>query len=117
VIRYIRYAFLATLAVVLITVALANRAMVTLHLLPEGLSGFLGFSWQISLPLFIVIFGGIIVGILVGFVWEWFREHHLRAEGNRAKKAAVELSRQVKTLKAKEARPGDDVLALLEDGR
>ncbi len=116
-IRYIRYAFLAALAVVLITVALANRAMVTLHLLPEGLSGFLGFSWQVSLPLFIVIFLGVIGGVLIGFFWEWMREHRLRAEGKRAKKAAIELSREVQTLKAKDARPGDDVLALLEDGR
>lgn len=116
-IRYIRYAFLGTLAVVLITVALANRAMVTLHLLPEGLSGFLGFSWQVSLPLFIVIFLGVIGGILIGFLWEWMREYRLRAEGKRAKRAAVELSREVQTLKAKDAKPGDEVLALLEKGR
>jgi uncharacterized integral membrane protein len=115
--RYIRYAFLAALAVILITVALANREAVTLHLLPGELSGFLGFSWQVSLPLFIVIFGGIIAGVMIGFVWEWLREHKIRAKGKRAERAAVKLSEEVQTLKQKHASPGDDVLALLDDGR
>lgn len=113
--RYIRYAFLAALAVVLITVALANSETVTLHLLPEELSGFLGFSWQMSLPLFVVIFLGIIAGIMIGFIWEWMREYKFRSKAKRAEKAAVKLSREVQTLKKKNAGPGDDVLALLDE--
>lgn len=115
--RYIRYAFLAALAVVLITVALANREVVTLRLLPEELAGFLGFSWQVPLPLFIIIFLGIVAGIMIGFVWEWLREYKLRAKGKRAERAAVALSKEVQTLKEKGAEPGDDVLALLEEAR
>jgi uncharacterized integral membrane protein len=113
--RYIRYAFLAVLAVVLITLALANRGAVALHLLPDELSGFLGLSWQVTLPLFVVIFLGLLAGIFVGFFWEWMRERSFRAEGKRAKRAAVDLAREVKSLKAGEAKPGDDVLALLDD--
>jgi len=115
--RYLRYAFLAALAVILITVALANRNMVTLHLLPEGLAGFLGFSWQVQLPLFIIIFLGIVAGIMIGFVWEWLREYKLRAKGKRAEKAAVALSKEVQNLKQNQAKPGDEVLALLEEAR
>lgn len=115
--RYIRYAFLAALAVVLITVALANRSAVTLRLLPEELSGFLGWSWTVNLPLFVVIFGAIIAGVLIGFFWEWMREYKIRAEGARAKKAAVKLAHEVQDLKRSNQGPGDDVLALLEDGR
>jgi putative membrane protein len=115
--RYVRYAFLALLAVALITVALANREAVTLHLLPAGVSGFLGLSWQLTLPLFVIIFFGIIVGILIGFVWEWARESRHRAEGKRAKRAAVSLAREVKSLKEEKAAPGDEVLALLDETR
>lgn len=116
--RYIRYAFLAALAVFLITVALANREMVTLHLLPQELSGFLGMSWQVSLPLFIVIFLGIIAGVVIGFVWEWLREYKFRAKGKRAEKAAVRLSEEVQSLKRKDAvQQGDEVLALLDDAQ
>ena len=112
--RYIRYGFLAALAIVLITVALANRAPVTLNLLPEGLTGFLGFSWTISLPLFLVIFGGIVAGILIGFIWEWMREHHHRAEASRARREAERLTREVEKLRGASPEKGDDVLALLE---
>ncbi|SEW00414.1 Protein of unknown function [Aliiroseovarius sediminilitoris] len=113
--RYIRYAFLATLAVVLITVALANRATVTLNLLPQELSGFLGYSWSMTLPLFVVIFAGVIAGVLIGFVWEWFREHKIRAEGARTRKERDQLAREVKTLRDPKTRTGDDVLALIDD--
>ncbi|MBV7408643.1 LapA family protein [Maritimibacter sp. DP1N21-5] len=115
--RYIRYAFLAALAVVLITVALANREIVTLRLLPAELSGFLGWSWSVNLPLFIVIFMGVIAGVLIGFIWEWLREHKLRAEGRRAKTAAVKLATEVQDLKRQQAKPEDEVLALLEPPR
>jgi len=36
--RYIRYAFLLLLAVVLVTIALANRQIVSVHMLPEQLA-------------------------------------------------------------------------------
>jgi len=115
--RYIRYAFLAALAVVLVTVALANRGTVTLHLLPEELGGFLGWSWTLTLPLFIVIFGGIIAGILIGFVWEWFREHRQRVEAATFRREKDRLSHEVRKLKSSDPATGDDVLALLEEAR
>lgn len=116
--RTIRYLFLAALGVALAVVAFANREVVTLHLLPEEISGFLGFTWQVSLPLFIVIFLGIVAGLMIGFVWEWMREHKHRSKARRAEKAAVRLSHEVKDLKRERARSqGDDVLALLEDAK
>jgi len=53
--RYIKYLFLGTTAVVLIVVALANRGMVTLRVLPDGLAGLFGGPFEIRLPLFLVI--------------------------------------------------------------
>lgn len=81
--RYIRYAFLASLAIVLISVAMANRATVTLQLLPDQLAELSGLTHSIELPLFIVIFGGIVAGLLIGFVWEWLREFRHRATASR----------------------------------
>ena len=112
--RYIRYGFLAALAVVLITVALANRGTVTLNLLPDGLSGFLGFSWTVSLPLFVVIFGGIVAGILIGFFWEWLREYRQRSEAAAARRERDRLAREVEKLRGPSPEKGDDVLALIE---
>ncbi|WP_298568148.1 LapA family protein [uncultured Aliiroseovarius sp.] len=113
--RYIRYTFLAVLAIALMTVAFANRDTVTLNLLPQDLSGFLGWSWSMTLPLFVVIFAGVIAGVLIGFIWEWFREHKIRAEGARHRRERDQLAREVKTLREPKARTGDDVLALIDD--
>ena len=115
--RIIRFGFLAALGVVLAVVAFANRDMVTLNLLPSEISGFLGFSWHVTLPMFTVIFLGIVAGMVIGFFWEWLREGKLRSKARRAEKAAVDLSREVKDLRRKGAEPTDDVLALLEEAK
>lgn len=115
-IRYLRYAFLIVLTAALVLVALANRGMVTLRALPPDMAGFLGLSWEASLPLFLVIFASILAGILIGFVWEWFREHKHRAQASRQRKETEALKREMSQLKpaGKDGKP-DDVLALLEN--
>ena len=113
--RVLWYLFLALVAIVLVTVALANAAPVTLRLLPEAMAGFLGFSWQVTLPLFLVVFAGIAAGLLIGFVWEWWREHPYRAEMRAERRERQRLEREMAQVRPS-GRKGDDVLALLEDG-
>ena len=72
--RMLRLLFLALLGIVLIAVASANRDLITLRLLPEELDQFLGIGWSLEVPLFLAIFAGIVAGLGIGFVWEWFRE-------------------------------------------
>ena len=112
--RYIRYAFLISLAVALITVAMANRAIVSVHWLPEEVAGFVPLPNTLQLPLFVIIFGGIVAGLLIGFIWEWFREHKGRAEGARARRDVKTLEREVTRLKGDVAGEKDEILALLE---
>ncbi|WP_172293013.1 lipopolysaccharide assembly LapA domain-containing protein [Pseudoruegeria sp. HB172150] len=114
--RYIRYAILAVIAVCLITVALANRELVTLHLLPADLAELIGFSADVTLPLFLVILGGVIAGVLLGFIWEWMREHKHRAEATRQRREKEKLAREVSKIKTSNPGADDDVLALLENG-
>jgi putative membrane protein len=112
--KYIRYLFLLCLAVVLISVALANRDMVQLQLLPEGLARVIGMNQAITLPLFVVIFGGVVAGLLIGFFWEWLREHKHRAEVSRKEREVGKLEREVKKLKGEKNQGKDEVLALLD---
>jgi uncharacterized integral membrane protein len=99
---------------VLLTVALANRAPVTLKALPEDLAAFTGFAWQIELPLFMVIFGGIIAGLLIGFVWEWFREMKHRSTASRKTREVARLERELAVMKDSQSVPKDDILAILD---
>ncbi len=112
--RYLRYAFLAVLAILLITVALANREPVTLRLMTDSLAKALGMTGSVTLPLFLVVFGGIIAGLLIGFVWEWFREHKHRAAASLHRREKDRLEREVSRLRHSSAEPDDEILALLE---
>ncbi|MGR3793537.1 LapA family protein [Vannielia litorea] len=114
-IRYLRWGFLALLAIVLITLALANREPVTLKLLPGELADLLGLPYQITLPLFVSLFAMIALGILIGFVWEWFREHKHRAEAARQAKEARRAKKELDAVKRETGQEQDEVLALLDD--
>jgi fructose-specific phosphotransferase system IIC component len=113
--RYIKYALIALFGAALIAVALANRAIVSLQLIPNEVAGWFSMNPQIELPLFIVIFGGIVVGLLVGFVWEWIREHAQRAEAARQAREMRRLEREVARLKGEKHEGKDEVLALLDE--
>lgn len=112
--RYLRYAFLAVLAICLITVAMANRAPVTLRLLTDDMANMIGVQNSVTLPMFIVIFGGIIAGVLIGFIWEWFREHKLRAEASVNRRDNARMKTELGRLQEKSGDSKDEVLALLE---
>jgi uncharacterized integral membrane protein len=114
ILRYFKYFVLAVLALGIVTLSLANRGTMALQLLPADLAAFVGFNRTIELPVFLVILLGIATGLLIGFIWEWLREHRHRAEAARAraeaKRLESQLSREVRPAK----REGEDVLALLE---
>ncbi len=112
--HYIRYACIVLFAIALIGVALANRSIVTLKVLPDEVAGMFTVNPSINMPLFVVIFCGIIAGVLVGFVWEWFREHTVRSEASKAGRNVRRLEREVALLKGSGEAGHDDVLALLD---
>lgn len=113
-IRMLRYSFLALLVIVLVTLALANRDPVTLEALPANLAAFAGVEWQISLPLYVVIFGSIVAGVLIGFVWEWLREHKHRAAASTKAREVTRLERELAVMRDTKPEQKDDVLALLD---
>ena len=49
-------------------------------MLPESIAKFTGSPWTVTLPTFLALFLAMVFGVLVGLVWEWLREGHLRAE-------------------------------------
>ena len=113
--RYFKYLLLAAIAVVLVCVSLANREMVMLELLPADLAGLMGMEYSINLPLFVIIFGGVGVGLMVGFVWEWIREHKQRAEAAAQRREMDRMNREIKRLRADKLKGKDDVLAILDE--
>ena len=113
--RFVRYLVLAALAIVLVTIAMANREPLTIRLLPDELSRLLGVNWETTLPTFVILLAAVLAGVALGFVWEWVREHKHRVTAATEKKERQRLEQQVKTVAPSEE-TGDDVLALLENG-
>lgn len=113
--RYIRYASIAIFALALVLVALANRGTVTLHLLPDELAGFAALNPTYDLPLFVVIFGGILGGLVIGFVWEWIREAGERSAAARQAREMASLRAEIKRLKNDRHKGKDEVMALLDE--
>ena len=111
--RIIRWVILGALTIALVTIALANREAMTVRLLPEPLEGLFGFSWQITLPIFLVLVIAMGVGVLLGFVWEWVREHKHRSEAASEKRLRRELEKQVKSTAPPKGET-DEILALVE---
>ena len=113
--RYIRYFCIAVFAVALISVALANRDIVTLEVLPPEIAGLFAVTPAVQMPLFLVILGAIVAGLLVGFIWEWIREYGERAEKSRLQRENRRLEREVARLKGEKHKGKDEVLAVLDE--
>ncbi|MBL9052152.1 MAG: LapA family protein [Tabrizicola sp.] len=112
--RIIRLLILGLIGLSLLTLALANRAGVNVHLLPVDLAALTGLSWSVEVPLFVAIFGGVILGVLIGFVWEWLRESKHRTSASAGSREVARLERELASLREAKAGPKDEILALLE---
>lgn len=108
--RVIKYFLLAVILIAIVVLAVANRGTVTLNLLPAELS-MIG-QWSIDLPLHLVGLGLILLGMILGYILEWLREHKHRRQASRKSREAAELDKEVKQLRKAQAKD-DEVLALL----
>ena len=111
--RLIRTLFLFCLATLLILLSLANSEKVTLYFLPENLMALSEIEIAVNIPLFLVFFTGIFIGLVIGFVWEWLREYKFRVDANNYQKRLFIAENELSELYAKENKK-DDVLTLLE---
>lgn len=116
--RYLRYALIASLTVVLLTMALANRTVVPVRFLPEDVGALFGLNWAVEMPLFLVILGAVVAGVTIGFTWEWLREHKFRRTASKRGRELARMEREIEVMRdAASIPPKDDVLALIERPR
>lgn len=119
-IKYLKYLVLAAIAIVLVVVSLAHLQPVTIRTLPAALAEMPGLSllfFEFQLPLFLVILCSVAAGVIIGYVWEWVREHKHRAAMRSEHREVVKLKGEVKRLKGQRDEGKDEVLAMLDDAR
>ena len=112
--RPLKLALLAAVAVIMIVFALANRELVVVRIVPAEFSGFFPSLPAFAVPAFALIFAGILIGLMIGFVWEWMREHRHRAEAVQNKREVSKLAMENEDLKKRDSKEKDEILALLE---
>jgi len=114
--RLIRYAFLGLIILILVTLALANRELVELRVIPEAMGNGFGLGeFKRELPLFLVILLGVLIGLILGFIWEFLREHKHRAALVAREHEVKQLKRDIDQMKEEQGEEVDEILNLLED--
>ena len=103
----IKLIVLGLLAAILIALGVANMVAVDLYLLPAKLFGDT-FSIK-EIPLAVVILAAVLLGILVGLVIEYLREHKQRRVANEKRREIVQLRQEVTRLRAKMGDQGNDL--------
>ena len=108
-----RLVVLLPLALILVPLAVANRHMVTLALDPVSPQNPV---FEVSLPLYIILFATLLIGIFVGGFMAWLKQgHHRRAAREKsyeAKKWRSEADRQQKRVEEIVEKTGTDMPAL-----
>lgn len=115
ILRLVKLLFLALVLLALVFLFFANNEPVTLNLMPDAMANAMSLQNEFTLPLFLVVTGALVLGIVVGFVLEWLREHRFRAEAKTQRREATRLNQEVAAMKGRKGDSQDDVLAILED--
>jgi len=86
--KLVAWAILVPLAVVIVMFAVANREIITVSFDPFGSAQPV---FALKLPLFILVFVLVGIGVLVGGVASWLKQHKWRVRARRAEAEARDL--------------------------
>lgn len=101
--RFLRLLLLVPLAVAAIAMAEANRHSVAIYLDPLAGSGTGG--TEIAVPLFVVVFASLVIGVILGSMATYFEQSKYRAAARKARAEADSLRAEVARLSL--PRPGE----------
>ncbi|MEL7348150.1 MAG: LapA family protein, partial [Pseudomonadota bacterium] len=106
-VRIVRYAVLFVICAALVVLGVANMQPVTLHLLPSGIVD--AAPSLPNMPLSVVILAAMLLGFIVGEVFEWVREAKHRKEVRTRGKEIQQLRAENARLKTKVSDPKEDL--------
>ena len=96
--RILGWVVLVPLCLVLIVFALANRQLTVVNFNPFVPSAALT-APGVGMPLFLVIFGVLLVGVVLGGVATWFAQGWVRREKRQWQREADRLGRELDTIR------------------
>ena len=88
--KILSFIILVPLAILLVVFCVANREAVTVSLDPFGTMP----QFTFALPLFILLMGAVIAGVILGGLGTWFTQAHYRRKAWRRKNEVDRLRRE-----------------------
>lgn len=85
------------LALIAVVIAIANRQIVLLSFDP--------FPWTVTLPLYLLLFAALLIGLIIGMAAEWWRGRRWRREARQRRREAQALTRERDALLAAAGKP------------
>ncbi|KLK94174.1 GMP synthase [Microvirga vignae] len=102
-IRFLKALILLPIAILVILLAVANRAPVTLSLDPFSKEAP---EFATQLPLFAVIFAAVMVGVVIGGTASWLAQGKARKARRRYRREADQLRHETERLRSQNAAAG-----------
>ncbi|SDB21205.1 lipopolysaccharide assembly protein LapA domain-containing protein [Bauldia litoralis] len=90
--RFVTYFILVPLAIIGVVLAVANRHFVTLSFDPFNT---VSPAFSVSVPLFVLLFATLAIGVLIGGFAAWIRQGHWRRQARQEHVEAERLRREV----------------------
>ena len=94
--KILSFVILVPLAILLVVFCVANRAPITVSLDPFGTMP----QFTFALPLFIVLMGAVIVGVILGGIGTWLTQAHYRRKAWKRRQEVERLRREAEEAKA-----------------
>lgn len=95
--RFLFFVILIPLGVIAVALSVANRDTVTISLDPMGL---LGRGWEVSLPMFVLLFSTLAVGVVIGGIAAWLGQSKWRYAARLERANIARLRHEVERLRA-----------------
>jgi hypothetical protein len=99
--RFLFIVVLLPLGVLAVALSMANRQPVTVSLDPFG---FLASGWQVSLPLFVLLFAVLAIGVVLGGIAAWLNQSKWRYAARLERANVARLRQELERLRAASAR-------------
>ena len=94
--RILSFVILVPLAILLVVFCVSNRELVTVSLDPLGTMP----QFTFGLPLFILLMGAVIVGVVLGGIGTWLTQSHYRRKAWKRRNEVERLRREAEEAKA-----------------
>jgi len=106
--RIVGWIVLVPLSVVLIVFALANRQLVVVNFNPFVPTDALA-SPGVGVPFFLVLFGVLLLGVVLGGIATWFAQAPHRRDERTYRRESERLNRELEAMRRAPALPGSGV--------